>query len=315
MNEITIGDKIYISSKRAAEVTGYAKDYVGQLCREGHVDAKMVGRSWYVYEPSIRAHRFGEVAVAPTEPVVEQEEAADIAETDAPEAISTWEQPVYKAEPFEMIPEVPAPAYQEAVPKPEESLTDMQSAWKEWFDRKQQLVQPEIESPEVIDARAEASGRDEEYDSAEEHSEDDAEAHEEAQDEVAIPLHRLAEEPEETYETYIEEDSEPIAIRHIPAPVPEYVPVPPPYIPVHREEAARETAPVAEARVVSERVVRRKRKGSTSYVPATALLVAISIITLTVAAIGSGFTDKYIQAFVGKNPIVNFLVGTSEFKR
>jgi hypothetical protein len=64
MNEITIGDKVYISAKRAAEITGYARDYVGQLCREGHMDAKMVGRSWYVYEPAIRAHRFGPEAVA-----------------------------------------------------------------------------------------------------------------------------------------------------------------------------------------------------------------------------------------------------------
>src|SRR5271155_2795244 len=59
MDEITLDDKTYVSSKRAAQITGYAKDYVGQLCREGRVEARLVGRNWYVLESSIRAHRFG----------------------------------------------------------------------------------------------------------------------------------------------------------------------------------------------------------------------------------------------------------------
>ncbi len=59
MDEITLDDKTYVSSKRAAQITGYAKDYVGQLCREGRVEARLVGRNWYVLETSIRDHRFG----------------------------------------------------------------------------------------------------------------------------------------------------------------------------------------------------------------------------------------------------------------
>jgi hypothetical protein len=50
MDELTLDDKAYLSSKRAAQVTGYAKDYVGQLCREGRVEARLVGRNWYVLE-------------------------------------------------------------------------------------------------------------------------------------------------------------------------------------------------------------------------------------------------------------------------
>ncbi len=42
MNELTLDGKTYVSSRRAAEITGYAKDYVGQLCREGHVEARLV---------------------------------------------------------------------------------------------------------------------------------------------------------------------------------------------------------------------------------------------------------------------------------
>ncbi len=63
MDELTFGGKKYISSKQAAKITGYAKDYVGQLCREGRVKARLVGRSWYVLEESIREHRFGGVEV------------------------------------------------------------------------------------------------------------------------------------------------------------------------------------------------------------------------------------------------------------
>ncbi len=59
MEEIVFDGKKYISSKLAAKLTGYAKDYVGQLCRESRVTARLVGRSWYVLEDSIKEHRFG----------------------------------------------------------------------------------------------------------------------------------------------------------------------------------------------------------------------------------------------------------------
>src|SRR3989344_5795304 len=45
--------KKFISSKRASEITGYAKDYIGQLCRAGRIEARLVGRNWYVEEESI----------------------------------------------------------------------------------------------------------------------------------------------------------------------------------------------------------------------------------------------------------------------
>ena len=142
MDEVTIGDKTYISSKRAAELTGYAKDYVGQLCREGHVDAKMVGRGWYVYEPSIMRHRFGdpqEVAV----PELPQQ----FTEESKP-AVSTWDPPVYKAE---------TPVYMAEIKVPEESrqaeedttLTDMQAAWREWFDKKEAAIREHLDQAQV----------------------------------------------------------------------------------------------------------------------------------------------------------------------
>src|SRR6185369_4066687 len=85
MNELVIEEKKYVSSKRAAEITGYAKDYVGQLCREGRVTAQLVGRSWYVLETSIREHRFGSA---------ESQERPSAPRKDVS---STWQTPTYVA--------------------------------------------------------------------------------------------------------------------------------------------------------------------------------------------------------------------------
>jgi len=57
MDELIIDKKKYISSKRASRISGYTKDYIGQLCRAGSIPSKMVGRSWYVEEDSIKEHR------------------------------------------------------------------------------------------------------------------------------------------------------------------------------------------------------------------------------------------------------------------
>ncbi len=57
LETVVIDGKEYISSARAASLVGYTKDYVGQLARAGKVDATRVGRSWYISEDSIRAHK------------------------------------------------------------------------------------------------------------------------------------------------------------------------------------------------------------------------------------------------------------------
>ena|GEM_PF-1248021 len=51
--------KNYISTKRASEITGYSADYIGQLCRAKKLDFKIVGRSYFVTEESIRNHQQG----------------------------------------------------------------------------------------------------------------------------------------------------------------------------------------------------------------------------------------------------------------
>jgi hypothetical protein len=57
MDELMFDGKKYISAKRAAEMTGYTNDYIGQLCRAGKLDAKTVGRIWYVNDMSLLNHK------------------------------------------------------------------------------------------------------------------------------------------------------------------------------------------------------------------------------------------------------------------
>ncbi len=45
-----------ISSKQAALLSGYAADYIGQLCRGGKLDAVMIGKTWFVVEESLKGH-------------------------------------------------------------------------------------------------------------------------------------------------------------------------------------------------------------------------------------------------------------------
>jgi len=89
MDELIFEGFKYISSKRAAEVTGYAKDYVGQLCRTGKVKARLVGRTWYVEEVGILIHRKLPKEARALETVGEKGESqAWIAEKTELEAIS-----------------------------------------------------------------------------------------------------------------------------------------------------------------------------------------------------------------------------------
>lgn len=69
---MTIEGVDYISSKRAAEITGYAQDYVGQLARSGKIEARRVGGLWYVIAESILAHKKVADEFVPEPPVRNQ---------------------------------------------------------------------------------------------------------------------------------------------------------------------------------------------------------------------------------------------------
>src|SRR5512133_974645 len=139
MDEILIGEKKYVSSKRAAKMTGYAKDYIGQLCREGRVPARLVGRSWYVLESAIQDHRFGDEKIEKKEKVQAPHE--------------TWEAPRYEAAPAEALPAV------SRFDEPDTTEQNLQDTWKAWFDRVAVSTPAE---PQELEEKEEEKQRDEE---------------------------------------------------------------------------------------------------------------------------------------------------------
>ncbi|MEK7509242.1 MAG: helix-turn-helix domain-containing protein [Patescibacteria group bacterium] len=76
--EINLGGTIYISSKQAAEITGYAQDYVGQLARSGAIEAKRISGLWYIHEDSIRQHKEKTDAYVPQPPQPERVQEAEV---------------------------------------------------------------------------------------------------------------------------------------------------------------------------------------------------------------------------------------------
>lgn len=59
MDELYFDNKKYITTKKAASIANYAKDYVGQLARSGKIDARLIGRNWYISEEALIQHAFG----------------------------------------------------------------------------------------------------------------------------------------------------------------------------------------------------------------------------------------------------------------
>lgn len=153
MDEILIEDKKYVSSKRAAKITGYAKDYVGQLCREGRVPARLVGRGWYVLESAIQDHRFGN-------PEIEQVIEVKSVKPTAP-IPSTWESPRYEAASEELLPSINRlNGHEDVTPEADDGSQSIQDSWKAWFDRfdtatekpiEEEVTEEPIETPEEVE--------------------------------------------------------------------------------------------------------------------------------------------------------------------
>jgi hypothetical protein len=134
MNELTLDGKIYVSSKRAAEMTGYAKDYVGQLCREGRVEARLVGRNWYILKSAIEKHRFS----------AEKTQESEDTQENTHMQTASWDKPQYKIDEPVDLPAINrlAEASQDIIseeendqPEPVTTIEAMQEAWRSWFTR------------------------------------------------------------------------------------------------------------------------------------------------------------------------------------
>lgn len=57
METVTFDGIDYVKASVAAKQFGYTSDYVGQLCRSKKIDARLVGRTWFVNTDSIVEHR------------------------------------------------------------------------------------------------------------------------------------------------------------------------------------------------------------------------------------------------------------------
>jgi hypothetical protein len=55
-SELFFENKKYIPVRDASALTGYSKDYIGQLCRANKIDARRIGKIWYVSEVSILSY-------------------------------------------------------------------------------------------------------------------------------------------------------------------------------------------------------------------------------------------------------------------
>lgn len=299
MDEITIGDKTYISSKQAAKITGYAKDYVGQLCREGRVEARLVGRNWYVLDSAIKEHRFGKEA-----------EEASVKEPEAPvDRVSTWQKPQYIPETPAYVPELP-PKPLETVGSP--AIADMQSAWREWFEEKQQPVAALPDGSEDF--------RDEYLPVI-------------VPEEAPVAESRPVEEPIAPVEEKDHEEMVVISrIRHQEEPASEVTEAAEPAlegnVELHRsytttnsprreyeaEVVSIKTAPVRPPATLAKDSAAEK---STSGVT-RALLIVLSLIAVTVAIIGTGNAEQLLSGtsldFGAQKEVVDFLGGKSTYE-
>lgn len=117
MEELEIQGKKYISSKRASKITGYAKDYIGQLARAGKIAATRVGRAWYVSEAEILKHagigdvEEGSAAISEGETMPRKEQLLSLNEiksrlpVPAPKLLKTWSEVTYHYDESPLIPE------------------------------------------------------------------------------------------------------------------------------------------------------------------------------------------------------------------
>ena len=67
-DEIQIGGVGYVSSKRASHISGYAQDYIGQLCRAGLIQAQRIGGLWYLTLDSLYRHKQKADSYVPSAP-------------------------------------------------------------------------------------------------------------------------------------------------------------------------------------------------------------------------------------------------------
>ena len=296
MDELEIDGKTYLSSKAAAKLTGYAKDYVGQLCREGRVNARLVGRSWYVLEESIRTHRFGEEAEVDPSSIKKDESFEQKEQTEeeshpevkeVTEKSSTYNadfEHVYFPDDAQPIEEAPMLA-QEHVESGEEvqeteHISAMQDVWKEWFDHKGKQKEETLHSSELIEEAVEQDDKNTSYllDSSEEKD-----------IEEVVPVHIVHKEKERV-------------IAEV-----DYMPE------VHMRENREDSVPLSYTPVdtVKDQVVTRNTapRSQRTFLGLKAALVGVVFVVASITFIALGF---FGPAGTTNNPIYLYLSGETK---
>lgn len=325
MNELTLDGKKYISSKRAAEITGYAKDYVGQLAREGYVVATMVGRSWYVLESSINAHRFGNEAQELDKSTVThssdgQINTKNIAHNLTNDVAPIWVPAAYTTEEVNLIVPIKEKVADVvstikiiennhtstemwhdqsvkdepiAAESPENSLPNMQEAWQEWFAQKNQSL---LESEEVMESRyAQAIEPILEVKQKQDYA---PVATVVSMGETANDTHISSVEPRASDENHMQESKTNVVKN-------EEVTT------VITIQKVRNTVADPNKRSKSNVSILPRTRNKNFLVP-NALLIGLIITCCSIFFIASGYGEKYINASVyKKSPIINFLEGKS----
>lgn len=278
MDELTIDGKVFVSSKKAAILSGYAKDYVGQLCREGRVESKLVGRSWYVYEPSIREHRFNDER-SKGKGASENSDPRESKTSENTNIQAVWQQPAYTSESFESLPilsENQVVAVEKNEPDAPKAVSEMQSTWQEWFSERtigstypQQRKEPEVaryeQKPVVEPVRREEP----------------------------VPVRMIVSdiEPMKTYRT-------------------EERPAPQAFQPIERPVQGRVLSPREETHHVPHTRKHHKQKKSPSTIT-KAFLIGVIVVVASIALVSTGLVDELHLTGVSNSSILQYLQGSS----
>lgn len=296
MDELTLDGKIYLSSKQAAKITGYAKDYIGQLCREGRVEARLVGRSWYVLEESLKSHRFTDKrkaeAAEPEDASVEEPRMHQVTENQALndlQALETEQEiphTVSDIASIEAVLSTPRYIAEEPAPLPivdpepkmseesERQIEHLQDAWSSWFTYAKDGASEPHATPEPSRMAVHAE-------------EEPQEAIEEPQ---SVPLRRVV------------EVAPPAAIDIAPLPrqaVPHFSPV------------------LEEATVIGERIIPRKaqkpvQQGNNRIL--YAFMVTGIVLLVIVTSIVTGLSEELL-ASPNEGPLLDFLQGETKIEK
>lgn len=89
IDEVIVDGVAYVSVRDAAAVTGYTRDYVGQLARAGKIDAVRTGRTWLVRLGSLTSYKDQADTYVPVPPAAPEKESIEtIVGLDGKEYIS-----------------------------------------------------------------------------------------------------------------------------------------------------------------------------------------------------------------------------------